>query len=89
MIVGGLLLWGALHYHLIQSKQGFHLIPKTSTSLAKTYVDIRSFTVADWAKNTDLAFALTQANQFELIQNAPGDALQNGLDRLLDGNQQR
>lgn len=89
MIAGGLLLWGALQYHLIHSKQGLHFIPKVNATLAKTYVDIRQFTVADWTKNTDIALALTNANQFELIESATGDALQNGLDRWLQPDAQR
>ncbi len=84
MVVGGLLLYGALQYHIIHSKQGVHLVPKTSATLAKTYVDIRQFTIADWTRNTDIALALTNANQVELIENAPADALQNSLDRWLD-----
>lgn len=83
MVVGALLLYGALNYHVIQSKQGLHFIPKASASLSKSYVDIRQFTLADWARNTDIALALTNANQVELMENAAGNALQNGIDRLL------
>lgn len=83
MVVGGALLYVALQYHIIHSKQGLHLIPKASATLAKTYVDIRQFTIADWTRNTDVALALTNANQVELIESAPGDALQNSLDRWL------
>ncbi len=89
MVVGGLLLYGALQYHVIHSKQGLHLIPKASATLAKTYVDIRQFTIADWTRNTDIALALTNANQVELIENAPADALQNSLDRWLDPENER
>lgn len=89
MIVGGLLLWFALQYHLIHSRQGLHLIPKVDAGLAKTYVDIRKFTLADWTKNTDIALALTNANQVELIENAAGDAVRNGLDRWLPPPQER
>ncbi len=84
MVVGGLLLWGALQYHVLHTKSGLRLIPKVNANLAKTYVDIRSFTVADWARNTDLVLALTNANQKELMGDAAGDALQNGLDRWLN-----
>ena len=83
MVVGGLLLWGALQYHILHTQDGLRLVPKVNASLAKTYVDIRGFTVADWAEHTDVVLALTNSNQRELMGNAAGDALQNGLDRLL------
>lgn len=89
MAVGGLLLWGALQYHVLHTKNGLRLIPKVNASLAKTYVDIRSFTIADWARNTDLVLALTNANQRDLMGNAAGDAVQNGIDRWLNRDNQR
>jgi len=89
MVVGGLLLWGMLQYHVLHTREGLRLVPKVNASLAKTYVDIRTFTVADWARNTDLVLALTNANQRDLMGNAAGNALQNGLDRLLNGGESR
>lgn len=87
VIVGGVLIYLALQNHLIRSKKGFHLIPKANATLAKSYVDIRDFTLADWKRNADVALALTNANQFELIEDAAGDALQNGLNRWLKPDQ--
>ncbi|MEM8947512.1 MAG: hypothetical protein AAGD11_20225 [Planctomycetota bacterium] len=89
MIAGGLLLWGALQFHVIRSKQGFHLVAKVNASLANTYVDIRQFTIADWTRHTDVALALTNANQVELIENATDDALRNGIDRWLNQGEER
>jgi len=89
MVAGGLLLWGTLQYHLVQAKDGLHLIPKVNAGLAKTYVDIRGFTVADWARHADLALALSNANQQALLENAAGDALQNGIDRFFNRGEQR
>jgi len=84
MLVGGLLLWGALHYHLVHAEDGIRLVPKGEANLTDTYVDIRGFTVADWARHTELVRALTNANQRGLMENAAGDALQNSLDKWLD-----
>lgn len=89
MVFGGLLLWAALHYHVLNTTSGFHLIPKVNASLSNTYVDIRGFTVADWARNTDLALALTNANQADLVGNTMGDAVENGIDRWLNQGEQR
>ena len=84
MVAGGLLLWGALQFHVLHAKDGLHLVPKVNASLAKTYVDIRTFTLRDWAQNTDIALALTNANKQSLIETAAGDALENGLNQWLD-----
>ncbi len=84
VVVGGLLLWGALQYHVLNTKQGLKFIPKVNAGLAMTYVDIRQFTVADWLKKPTLARALANANQSGLFENATDGALQNSLDHLLD-----
>ena len=84
VLVGGATIYVALQNHLIRSKKGFHVVPKANATLSKSYVDIRKFTLADWKNNADLALALTNANQFDLIEDAAGDALQNGLDRWLN-----
>ena len=89
MVAGGLLLWGALQYHVLRTKDGIRLVQKVDAKLANTYVDIRGFRVADWTRHTDLALALANANQQDLMENAAHDALQNGLDRLLERGEQR
>jgi hypothetical protein len=84
MVTGGLLLFGALNYHILRADDGFHLIPKTSTRLAATYVDIRKFTVADLTKHADIVEAIIRADKQELLKKTTAGALQNGLDRFLD-----
>jgi len=89
MVTGGLLLWGALQYHVLRTNEGIRLVPKVDAKLAGTYVDIRGFTVVDWTRHADLALALANANQHDLMGNAANDALQNGMDRLLNRGEQR
>ena len=86
MVVGGILLYGAMSYHVIRADDGLHVIPKTSARLASTYVDIRQFTVTDWANRTDVVEAIIRADKPELKRGTAVDALQNGLDRFLDRN---
>lgn len=88
MITGGLLLYGAMHFHVIRAHDGFHFVSKMSPTIAATYVDIRGFSVSDWAQHSDIAAALLNANQGELMKNAASGALHDGLDRLLQGNEQ-
>ncbi len=86
MIAGAALLFGALKYHVIRANDGLHLVPKLDAKLGATYVDIRNFTVADWASHPDLAAAMINDDQRELVEGAASDALQQGLDRLLNPN---
>ena len=85
MAVGAGLLYGALNYHLIRADDGLHVVPKLNVELSSTYVDIREFTPADWSKRPQLASALLQSDQRELVDGAVDDAFRNGLDRLLGG----
>jgi hypothetical protein len=84
MIAGAALLLGAQRYHVIRAEDGLHMVPKLHASLSSTYVDIRNFTVADWASHPDLASAMIADDRRELVEGAASDALQNGLDRLLN-----
>lgn len=83
VVVGGLLIYAVLHYHVIQARDGLHLVPKVNAQLANTFVDIREFAPRDWAAHPEIFEALSAAHQDELIKSAAGDAVRNGLDRLL------
>jgi hypothetical protein len=84
MIAGAVLLFGALEYHVIRANDGLHLVPKLDAKLAATYVDIRTFTLADWAQHPELAAALIDDDQHELVEGAASDALHKGLNQFLD-----
>ena len=86
MITGAILLFGALKYHVVRADDGLHLAPKLDAKLAATYVDVRNFTVADWAQHPDLAAALINDDQRELVEGAASDALRNGLESFLNRN---
>jgi hypothetical protein len=90
MIVGGLLIYGGLHYHVVSTTSGLHLVPKVNSTLAETYVDIRGWGLAEWAQHKDVAAALLSANRQDLMQSAAEDSLRTGLDQLLPpGNDRR
>jgi hypothetical protein len=83
VVVGGLLIYGGLHYHVINTPSGLHLVPKVNSTLAETYVDVRGWGVAEWMQHKDVAAALLSANRQDLMQSAAEDSLRTGLDRLL------
>jgi hypothetical protein len=84
ILVGGVIIYFAMNYHLIQAKDGFHVVPKVNAQLSLTYADIREFTVADWAKNSDLAAALMNASRRDLVDSAINDSLGNSMDKWLN-----
>jgi hypothetical protein len=83
MVVGAGLLHGATTYHLVRATDGFHLIAKQPPRLSETYVDIRAFTMTDWAGHPQLATALVQANQQQLLGGSAAAALQDQAKQLL------
>jgi hypothetical protein len=76
IVVGAAALFGAMHYHVVHSSDGFHVIARTAPKLANPYVDVRKFTAADWQKNHELAMASLRANKGKMVQE-PKTSLQN------------
>lgn len=83
MLVGGLLLWTALNYHVIHAPDGLHLVPKISASLSNVYFDARGLTPLDWAEHLDVAAAIRRSNNQQLIDSVMDGALDSALDRWL------
>ncbi len=67
MVAGAGLLHGATNYHVVRAADGIHLIAKQPARLSETYVDIRGFSMTDWAAHPQLASALVQASQQNLL----------------------
>lgn len=83
MVAGAGLLQGANTYHIVRASDGFHFIAKQPARLGETFVDIRSFTLTDWAARPQLASALVQANQQHLLGDSAATALQEKVKQLL------
>ncbi len=83
MVAGAALLQGVTTYHIVRASDGFHLVAKQPARLSETYVDIRTFTPPDWAGRPQLASALVQANQQQLIGDSAAAALQDKAKQLI------
>ena len=83
LIVGGLLVFGSLKYHIVRASDGVHMVPKLSASFAETYVDIRSFRLSDWNDHRSLAVALVQAKKGYLMQEAASESLRRTVDVVI------
>jgi hypothetical protein len=80
---GAMLLHGATMYHVVRAGDGVHFIPKQPPRLAETYVDIRTFTMEEWAGHVQLASALVQAGQQQLLGEAAGGTIRETLNSAL------
>jgi len=84
VVAGGMLTYLAMNVHVIRAEDGFHVVSKIEARLAETYVDIRSFGVADWAGRTRLAAAIANSNKRELLDQSVPNTLSDGFGQLLE-----
>lgn len=85
IVVGMATLHTVMSYHLVQSKDGIHLIAKTPARLSESFVDIRSFTFSDWSGHPQLASALVQAGQQHLLGDSAATSLRQSVHDLVPG----
>jgi hypothetical protein len=83
MVAGAGLLHGITKYHVVRASDGLHFVVKQPARLGETFVDIRAFSMADWAARPQLASALVQADQQQLLGNSAAAALQDKARQLL------
>jgi len=85
MLVGAILMYGAMKYHVVNTKDGLQAVPKMTASLKGTYVDIRGFGIDDWAEHRDLAMALIEAGKGDLLGDAAISPVRETLEAWLKG----
>jgi hypothetical protein len=83
MVAGAALLHVATNYHVVRSSEGFHVVAKCPARLSESYVDIRSFGLADWTSHPQLAGALVQANKQHLLGDSASQAIHQSVNQLL------
>jgi hypothetical protein len=82
VVVGAALLYLATNYHVVRAKDGWHVIEKLDATFTDPYLDIRSFTLGDWADHQDLALAITNAGKQYLLVDAASNSVDRGLEQL-------
>lgn len=70
VFVGAAVLYCAMTVHIVHADDGIHLVPKISSGLRDTYVDIREFRAAQWHEHKHVALALINADKEELLKEA-------------------
>ena len=83
MATGAILLYGATLYHVVRASDGVHSVEKQPPRLSETYVDIRTFSMNDWAGHPQLASALVQANQQQLLGDSAAGAVHEAVNQAL------
>jgi hypothetical protein len=83
MATGAILLYAATLFHFVRAPDGIHMVPKKPPRLAETYVDIRNFTMADWAGHPQLASALVQAGRQQLLGDSAAGQLRDAVQQAL------
>jgi len=68
IFLGAAGMFVGMNYHLVRSKDGFHLVPKLAAKFEQPYVDIRSFNLRDWQNHQSLAAAIVKANKSNLME---------------------
>ncbi len=85
MVAGALLLYVAMHYHVVRGNDGVFLVSKISNNLSDVYVDTRSFDLSDWNQHKPLAAAIMQSNQSHLLEDASLNTFRDSVAGLVDG----
>lgn len=85
VVIGGALVYGAMSYHVVNTQDGLHFVPKVTAGFVDTYVDIRGFGLDDWTRHRALAMALIKAEKAELMGDTASMPLRDTLEGWLKG----
>jgi hypothetical protein len=86
--VGATIMVLAMKFHFVQANDGFHMVPKLTSSMSDTYADIREYSVAEWNEHRLLLAALVRAEKSHVVQDKTlsgvGEKFGNALESLTD-----
>ena len=79
MMIGAGGMYAAFEYHIVQSKEGWHLVPKSQAGLHDTYADIRKWQATTWKDHPRLAQSLIDDGKGNLIIQSASNGFFDGL----------
>lgn len=84
VLLGAILMFVTLKFHVVRANDGFHLVPKITADLGEAYVDIRTFGYEQWQQHPALAAALTHADKAHLLTDGTQTQVQSAVNGVLD-----
>ncbi|QDU57991.1 hypothetical protein [Aeoliella mucimassa] len=86
VVVGFGLYHATFNYHLMYADDGLHLIAKQPPRFSDLYVDVRGYSLSDWAAHPELLLAVEKAGKRHLVGDAAektvNDAVNQAVDKL-------
>lgn len=82
--VGVVGLYLAMHFTLIQTDDGFHIIPKITAKLEKPFEDVRGYKLSHWQRKQALAVAIVKADKAYLLKDPTLLAFREQTQMLVD-----
>jgi hypothetical protein len=82
MIVGAGLMAFTFKYHVMYSKDGLVLIPKSQASLSDLYVDVRNWKPSDWQAHPEFVHSLVAHGRSDLIAAPANDLLHDLMGKM-------
>ena len=87
-IVGAVIMLMASKFHFVRADDGFHMVPKLTSSMSDTYADIRDYTISDWNDHRLLLGALVRAEKSHVVEDKTlsgiGQKFDNAINSLRD-----
>lgn len=83
-LLGGATVFVSLKYHVLRTDQGFELVPKATATFSETYLDIRSFGLADWREHKTLLGSIMRSDKQYLLKDAATADLGKAVGGLMD-----
>ncbi|MGD9646404.1 MAG: hypothetical protein AB7U73_11885 [Pirellulales bacterium] len=82
-VVGGAVVFTTLKYHIVNTNQGFELVPKLTSGFSESYVDVRQFTPSDWNEHKSLVTAIVKADKSYILGDSTADHLRDAANDVL------
>ena len=85
LAAGAILMFAAMHYHVVRGNHGCYLVPKLSANLSDVFVDTRRFDLEDWRNHKPLAAAIMQSDKKQLLGDSSLAGFRQTMQGLVDG----
>lgn len=82
-VVGAIVCYTALKYHVLRTNDGLQFIPKLTANFTETYVDVRNFKPDDWQRHKGLVAAIVHSGKGNVLGESSMDTLRSEAENVL------